>query len=72
MLGVGIGADVDAGVKVMIVRNLFFNLGYRFWWNRTLDGTWTTHPVGAASGSFPLTQFQSYRHGATFGISYTF
>jgi hypothetical protein len=72
MLGFGVGADLDAGVKVMIVRNLFFNLGYRFWWNRMLTGTLTTYPVGAASDSFPLTQFQTYRYGATFGISYTF
>jgi len=72
MLGIGIGGDADVGIKVMIVRNLFFNLGYRVWWNQTYTGTLTGYPVGAASASFPLTQFQSLRHGTTFGLNFTF
>jgi hypothetical protein len=72
MLGLGMGADLEAGVKIMIIRNLFFNAGYRFWWNQIYTGTLTAHPVGAASTELPLTQFQTYRYGATFGISYSF
>ncbi|HSA62725.1 MAG TPA: hypothetical protein VLE03_10860 [Nitrospiraceae bacterium] len=72
MVGIGMGADVDVGAKFMIIRNLFVNVGYRLWWNYMIDGTWTNHPVGASSESFPLTQFQTYRQGLTAGINYTF
>ena len=72
MDGIGVGADVDVGAKFMVIRNLFLNVGYRLWWNYMIDGTLTNHPVGGPSESFPLTQFQSYRHGLTAGINYVF
>jgi hypothetical protein len=72
MSGYAIGADADAGVKLMLIRNMFLNFGYRVWWNYTVDGTVTFHNAGAASDSFPLTQFQSLRQGWTFGLNYTF
>jgi hypothetical protein len=72
MTGYGIGADADAGVKFMLIRNLFLNAGYRVYWNHAIDGTVTFHNAGAASDSFPLTQFQSLRQGWTFGLNYTF
>jgi opacity protein-like surface antigen len=70
--GYGVGADADVGVKLMVIKNMFLNLGYRVWWNHAYDGTVTFHPVGAPSESFPLTQFQSLRQGWTFGLNYTF
>lgn len=72
MSGFGVGADVEAGVRFMIVRNLFLNTGYRFWWNHIVDGTLTVYPVGSPSASAPLTEFQTMRQGVTLGLSYMF
>jgi hypothetical protein len=72
MLGYGIGANADAGVRLMIVRNFYLNVGYRVWWNYMVDGHATFHNANAPSQEFPLTQFQSLRHGLTFGLNYSF
>ena len=72
MVGWGVGADADVGLRLMLVKNLFLNGGYRVWWNHGLDGTVTFHNAAAPSDSFPLTQFQSVRQGWTFGLNYTF
>ena len=72
MVGWGVGADADVGFRLMLVKNLFFNVGYRVWWNHAVDGTVTFHNAGAPSDSFPLTQFQSLRHGLTAGLNFTF
>jgi hypothetical protein len=72
MTGYGVGADVDAGLRVMLTRNLAANVGYRLYYNRLLTGHLTTHPVGSPSQSFPLTEFQSLRHGFTAGLTLIF
>jgi hypothetical protein len=72
MDGWGIGADADVGLRMMLVKDLFLNVGYRIWWNHAVDGTVTFHNAGASSDSFPLTQFQSLRQGLTAGINFTF
>ncbi len=72
MLGYGIGADADIGARVMIVRNVFASVGYRVWWNRMLDGNLTFHNSDGSSNEFPLTEFQSFRHGLTVGLNYSF
>lgn len=72
MLGYGIGADADVGARLMLVKNFFLNVGYRVWWNQTLDGTVTIHSVDGPADEFPLSRFQSYRYGLTFGIDYSF
>jgi hypothetical protein len=71
MLGWGIGADADVGLRMMLAKSLAFNVGYRVWWNHAVDGTVTFHGM---SGSFeyPLTQFDSLRHGLTAGLNFTF
>ena len=71
MLGFGIGADADVGAKFMFTKNVGLTVGYRVWWNRMLDGDVTFHGVSGSS-EFPLTQFQSFRHGLTAGINFTF
>jgi hypothetical protein len=71
-VGYGIGANADVGLRLMLIKNLFLNAGYRVWWNRAIDGTVTFHPVGSSAEEFPLEQFQSLRHGWTFGLNYTF
>jgi hypothetical protein len=70
--GWGIGADADVGLRLMLVKDLFLNVGYRIWWNHAVDGTVTFHNAGASSDSFPLTQFQSLRQGLTAGLNFTF
>ena len=72
MLGYGVGADADVGARFMITTNLAANLGYRMYYNRVLTGHLTTHPAAASSESFPLTQFESLRHGFTASLSLIF
>jgi hypothetical protein len=72
MFGYGIGADADVGARLMIVKNFYANVGYRVWWNYAIDGHATFHSANAPSSEFPLTQFQSLRHGLTFGLNYSF
>lgn len=71
MVGWGVGADADAGLRLVLVKNLFVNVGYRVWWNYALDGNVTFHGVNSSS-EYPLTQFQSIRQGLTASLSYTF
>jgi hypothetical protein len=72
MVGYGVGADVDVGVRFRIIRNLAANVGYRLYYNRVLSGDLTVHPVSGPSDSFPLTQFESLRHGLTAGLTLIF
>ena len=72
MLGYGIGADADVGLRFMIIKNFFANVGYRVWWNRMIDGNVKFFAATGQSDEFPLTEFQSFRHGLTFGLNYLF
>lgn len=72
MFGVGMGADAEAGARVMITNQVALNVGYRVWWNRMIDGTWKNHPVSGASSSVPLVEYQTIRHGLTAGITVRF
>jgi hypothetical protein len=71
MLGFGIGADADVGAKFMFTKNVGLNVGYRVWWNHAVDGTATIHGTSGSS-EYPLTQFDSLRHGLTAGLNFTF
>ena len=71
MLGWGVGTDADVGLRLMLVKNLFLNVGYRVWWNYAVDGNVTFHGLSGSS-EFPLTQFQSFRQGLTAGLNITF
>ena len=72
MWGVGASVNADAGVKVMLTKSLALTGGYRVWWNAIYSGTLETHPVGFASESFPLREFQTIRHGPTIGLTASF
>lgn len=72
MTGWGIGAQLEGGASVQLLSRLFFDVGYRFWWNRTLDGEWENFPVGGGGVTVPLTQFRTSRQGVTFGLRYLF
>ena len=71
MLGWGVGADADAGFRLMLAKSLALNVGYRVWWNHAVDGTVTFHGTSGSS-EYPLTQFDSLRHGLTAGLNFTF
>lgn len=72
MTGNGIGADLEASASYMILPRLFASVGYRFWWNRVENGTFTAYPVGQPSTSIILNEYQTYRHGMTLGLNYIF
>jgi hypothetical protein len=72
MLGYGAGADADVGIRFMILRNFSASVGYRVYYNRVFGGNLTVHPVVGSSEAFPLTQFESLRHGLTAGLTFTF
>ena len=72
MSGFGIGTDAEAGARYMFYRGWYLDAGYRVFWNYVWDGTLKFYPVGAPSGSAPLTEFQTIRYGVTLGISHTF
>lgn len=57
MVGWGVGADADVGLRLMLIKNMFLNVGYRVWWNHAIDGTVTFHNAGAPSDSFPSPSF---------------
>ena len=71
MLGFGIGANADVGARFMFTKNIGLNVGYRVWWNHAVDGTVTFHGTSGSS-EYPLTQFDSLRHGLTASINFTF
>jgi hypothetical protein len=71
MLGFGIGADADLGARFMFTQNIGLNVGYRVWWNHAVDGNVTFHGT-SGSLKYPLTQFDSLRHGFTAGLNFTF
>lgn len=71
MLGWGVGADGDVGLRLMLVKNIFLNAGYRVWWNHAIDGNVTFHGVSGSS-EYPMTQFESFRQGLTAGVNFTF
>ena len=72
MVGYVVGTDVDVGARFMITNNLAANLGYRLYYNRVVSGDLTIHHVAGSSDSFPLTQFESLRHGFTASLSLIF
>ncbi|CAI4031829.1 Pom domain-containing protein [Nitrospira tepida] len=72
MTGWGLGAQLEGGASIQILSRLFFDVGYRFWWNQTLDGEWENFPVGGGGVTVPLTQFRTSRQGVTFGLRYAF
>lgn len=72
MTGIGIGADIQASATYMILPRLFASIGYRFWWNRVIDGTITQYTRNFGSTSVDLNEFETYRHGVTVGLRYVF
>src|SRR5437867_376847 len=72
MSGTGIGANFELNASYMIVKQLYFDLGYRYWWLRVTDGDWKAYPVGGPTVSANLNEFQTIRQGVTLGLRYQF
>jgi hypothetical protein len=72
MSGYSIGTNADISARFAIARGFFVNVGYRVWWNKALDGDVTFNSLSGGSSTHPLVEFQSFRHGLTAGLSYTF
>ncbi|MBI3358007.1 MAG: hypothetical protein HY037_00200 [Nitrospirae bacterium] len=72
MSGTGMGVNTEIAGKLMITQNLFFNVGYRYWWVRVTDGTLQGYPVKEASFIANLNELQSVRQGVTLGLDYKF
>lgn len=70
--GEGIGAEGEIALSLQVLAGLYLNVGYRYWWLKTLDGTSTAHPLGRSDVSDPLTEHTTIRHGVTLGAQYRF
>lgn len=72
LTGTGIGVNAEANASYRVFRQLFFDVGYRFFWLNVLDGQFQDHPVSGSSSTVPLNEFRSARYGMTVGLHYDF
>ena len=72
MTGTGIGFNGEANASVLVYKQLSFDVGYRYWWQRVGSGDVVFRGTTGDSQPLPLTEFRSIRQGMTFGLRYTF
>lgn len=72
MTGTGIGFNAETNASVLLHERLFFDVGYRYWWQRVGGGDVVFRGTTGDSQPFPLNEFKSIRQGVTFGLRYTF
>ena len=72
MSGLGYGFNLEGGVRVRVFDQFMIHGGYRYWWLTVQDGNWKNFPTSGASTTANLNEFRTFRHGATFGVSYLF
>lgn len=72
MWGVGLSATVEPTIKIMLTRRLALVGGYRVMWSRSYYGRWEVHGLGTGSETAPLTEFQTFRHGAMVSLTASF
>lgn len=72
MTGTGIGFNGETNASVLVYKQLFFDIGYRYWWQRVGSGDVVFRGTTGDSQPLPLTEFRSIRQGVTFGLRYTF
>lgn len=72
MTGSGIGFNGEANASVMVYKQLFFDIGYRYWWQRVGSGDVVFRGITGDVQPLPLTEFRSIRQGITFGLTYKF
>jgi hypothetical protein len=72
MTGSGIGFNGEASASLMVIDRLFFDVGYRYWWQRVGSGDVVFRGTTGDSQPLPLNEFKSIRQGITFGLRYAF
>ncbi|MGH7206020.1 MAG: hypothetical protein ACREI2_07405 [Nitrospiraceae bacterium] len=72
MRGSGIGANFDLTASYMIVKQLFLDLGYRYWWVQVTDEDLQFRFSNGITSTVNLNEFQTIRHGVTLGLTYKF
>ena len=72
MWGIGVGGSAEPSISIMLTRHLTLTGGYRIMWNRTYYGRWDVHSIGSGTESAPLTEFQTFRHGAVVALTASF
>jgi len=72
MTGNGIGFNGEANASLLVYQQLFFDVGYRYWWQRVGSGDVVFRGTTGDSQPLPLNEFRSIRQGITFGLRYTF
>jgi len=72
MSGTGIGFNLEGNVSYSIMKHLFLDAGYRYWWLEVTDGTWQLHRATGGTIAATLNQFKSVRRGGTLALTYTF
>jgi len=72
MRGSGIGANFEVTASYMIVKQLFLDLGYRYWWVQVTDGDLQFHFSNGPTSTVNLNEFQTIRQGVTLGLNYKF
>lgn len=72
MTGTGIGFNGEANASVLVYKQLSFDVGYRYWWQRVGSGDVVFRGITGDSQPLPLNEFRSIRQGITFGLRYTF
>lgn len=71
MTGTGIGFNSETNASVLLYEQLFFDVGYRYWWQR-VGGDVVFRSTTGDSQPLPLNEFKSMRQGITFGLRYSF
>lgn len=72
LTGTGWGYQLEGGVGLRISGGVFVTAGYRYWRLTIENGEWRNHPTNSAPSTFNLNDYDSTRHGATFGVVYRF
>ena len=72
MTGTGIGFNGETNASVLVYKQFFFDVGYRYWWQRVGSGDVVFRGTTGDSQPLPLNEFRSIRQGVTFGLRYTF
>lgn len=70
--GTGVGFNGETTAGVLLLDQLFLDIGYRYWWQHVASGEVIFHRTTGDSQPLPLNDFRSIRHGITFGLRYAF
>ena len=72
MEGTGHGVNLEGTASYLLIKDLVFSVGYRYWLLNVTDGTWQNHPVVGAADTVNLNLLKTFRQGWTLGLTYRF